>query len=398
MIVTMKAHRNLPWFWISIFLSLLLTLPIGWGEAKGSDLVSNETLSSDFETNMQDQLKKLGVPGFAAAIVKNGELKWSSGYGMANFETGSMTTADTVFIWASVSKLMTGTAAMHYFDATGGFELNANISRYLPYSVSIPDCPAGEVTMKQLLTHTSSIADNWAEITPYYNFNGVDSSIPLANYTYGYLVPGGVYYDERNNFLKTCPGTKAAYSNIGVVTAGYVVESLSGIPLHQYAKEQIMEPLEMTTSSYMLADLNESLLAMPYNKKNQPYGHYTYPDYPDGQLRTSVNQMAKFLNMFIKKGIYGNGNQRLLSEATVDLMRTRQVPDLDPTQGLAWYYHSFKDRPEVLGHNGGDYGSSSYMFFDPSDEAGVILVANGEWNWSAADKLMAYLFAVSQRF
>src|SRR5262249_36899689 len=126
------------------------------------------------------------------------------------------------------------------------------------------------------------------------------------------------------------------------------------------------------------------------------------PDWPDGMLRSSVPELARFLIMFMQRGEYAG--QRILAQATADEMRRVQFPKLDDTQGLVWFYDDFGDaRPKVLGHDGADNGVSANMYFDPADGAGVILMSNGMWASTnaasdASDALMAALFEESTKY
>ena len=180
------------------------------------------------------------------------------------------------------------------------------------------------------------------------------------------------------------------------------MEVLSGTEFNQYCKDHIFTPLGMTNTSYKLAGLDPSHIAMPYRRSRhrhrgkaasgfKPSGHYGEADWPDGMLRTSVPQLARFLIMFMQFGEYQG--KRILVQSSVQEMRCVQIPQLDPDQGLIWYYDSFGNSSQnVLGHNGSDHGVDSNMFFDPATGAGVILIANGEWKSHVADALMDKLF------
>jgi hypothetical protein len=79
-------------------------------------------------------------------------------------------------------------------------------------------------------------------------------------------------------------------------------------------------------------------------------------------------------------------------------MRRVYFPDLDDEQGLIWHYDSFGSRKRVIGHDGSDPGTSSLMYFDPKDGAGVLLVANGSWKWGRAKALVEKLFEEASRY
>ena len=74
-------------------------------------------------------------------------------------------------------------------------------------------------------------------------------------------------------------------------------------------------------------------------------------------------------------------------------MRRVQIPDLDDTQALIWYYDDFGDRADLLGHDGDDPGTSALMFFDPETGDGALLVANGIWVQAEANALLGALVA-----
>jgi CubicO group peptidase (beta-lactamase class C family) len=122
-------------------------------------------------------------------------------------------------------------------------------------------------------------------------------------------------------------------------------------------------------------------IAMPYGwsgSKNGyvAYGHYGYPDYPDGALRTTAPQLARHLAMVMGDGAWRD--TRLLSQATVREIRRDQVPDLEPGQGLIWFWMQRAGR-SLFGHDGGDSGVATACFFDPDAEVGVVVLANGNW-------------------
>jgi len=382
----------------AIACALMLGLAVTAGQA--------EPAVPPCRTNLARQLRALDVPALAAAIVKHGRLVCASAAGMANIEQEQPATPDTLFLIASVSKTITGTALMQLRDQ-GRFGLDDDVNRYLPFKVSIPAAPAAAITFRQLLTHTSSIADN----TKYINCpgscaygsaigdfvtRGADSPISLADLTRGYLTPGGSYYDPVANFKPGAPGTMSDYSNMGIVLAGYLVEVISGVPFHRYSKRHIFDPLEMHTTTWRLRDIDRSILAMPYDKGPSgfvPYGQYGEPDYPDGMLRTSVKELGYFLSAYIQGGRH-NG-QRILKSQTVREMLRRQSP-LDRSQGLVWVSHSI-GRRVVWGHDGADNGAGAHMWFDPARGEGVILATNGIWN-DDDGALLADLFREADRY
>ena len=317
------------------------------------------------------------IPGLAAAVVQGDRMEWAEGFGLANIAQNRVPTPETVFLLASISKTVTGAAVMQLVER-GQCDLDADVNGYLPFPVRNPIAPDAPITARMLLTHTSSINDDPELLSRLY-FHG-DSPIELGDFMEAYLVPGGQYYSEES-YLPFGPGEHWRYCNYAVALAGYLVEAIGGIPFDRHCSHEIFQPLGMTQTSWHLAGLHRRSLAMPYaydwdTGGFDPYGHYGYPDYPDGLLRTSASQLATFLMAFIGDGeLYGT---RILEPATVQEMRRIQFPELAPWQGLIWFYETDNTGHVLLGHNGGDLGVATVMFYRPEDGVGVIVLTNGE--------------------
>lgn len=312
------------------------------------------------------------IPGLSACIVKKKRVIWKGTYGYANFEKNLPVTEDTLFQLASLSKLATMTAIMKLYE-DGKFDLHDDIDDYLPYSVRSPLFPDTPITFYMLLTHTSGLKDNWA-VMPYYM--GSDSPIPLSDYTYNYLVPGGSSYDPDLNWWAIEPGSERIYNNNAYVLIAYLVETISGKTFADYCDEFVFAPLSMNTTTWFLAGLNLDTLAMPYYFNGTtfvPYGYYGYSDYPAGLLKTSIEELSHFLAAYMWRGKYQTG--RVLKPQTVDLILTHHIPAYGGLgfQGLAWIYYLGE-----WGHSGGDAGVATTIYFDPETEVGIIVLTNGE--------------------
>lgn len=354
-------------------------VPLGAG-ATSVDAV--ELTATDLDAYVREQMRLARVPGLAAAIVKSGEIAWARGYGWANIPRGLRATPNIDFMLASVSKTVTGVAVMQAVEQ-GLIDLDADVNEVLPFGVRNPRYPDTAITARMLLTHSSSLRDNWKVLSASYVYgDGADSPIRLGDFCREYFSPGGIYYDEGRNFSLSAPLTEYLYCNMAVALAGYMVEAASGIPFDTWCEDRIFIPLGMATTRWHLADLDRRQVAMPYRYERttdayRRYGQYGYPDYPDGQLRTSANQLARFLLAFIGWGEYAG--VRILQESSVQEMRRSQIPGLVPGQGLIWYVAGSKGM-RLMGHNGGDSGVATQMFFRRSDGTGVIMLANGDWH------------------
>jgi len=348
-------------------------------------------------TDLEAELTRLAVPGISVGIVKGGKIACLGVAGQANLEEKRAVTRDTVFLWASVSKTVTAVTLMSLFDE-GKLTLDGDVDAHLPFAVTIPGCPTKPVTFRHLLTHTSSIIEDDEDGLYADSYVNGDSPVALGDFLRSYLVPGQPGYDASANFEPGCPGTTATYSNVGAGLIGYLAEQIAGTPFDQLARKRVFEPLGMNETSFRLAGLDRSHLAMPYELergKRTPAGHFGFATYPDGLVRSSAPQMARFLLMFMRKGELDG--TRILAAKTVEEMTRIQLPAVDPAQGLIWFHTDVGGR-HLVGHDGSDPGVSSNLFYDPADGSGVVMVANGEWDEDAGEALMARLFEESKRY
>ena len=337
-----------------------------------------DTSPGDLDAYIREQMLAGHIPGLSVAVVKPDGTTWSRGYGWANLAHERRATPQTPFMLASISKTVVSVAVMQAVE-DGLLDLEADVGDVLAFPVRNPEFPDDPITLRMLLTHTSTISDNWDVLTRVY-VEG-DSPVGLGDFLSGYFTPRARWYDAERNFFSSHPGERYRYCNVAVSLAAYLVEAASATPFDVWCEERIFAPLGMEGTSWHLAGLRISDVAMPYHyvvadDRYRALGQYGYPDYPDGQLRTNASSLARFLLAFIRGGELDG--VRILEEATVREMRRSQVPDEIAGQGLIWYVlHRRGER--YWGHNGGDSGVATQMFFRPSDGTGVITLANGDW-------------------
>jgi CubicO group peptidase (beta-lactamase class C family) len=323
------------------------------------------------------------IPGVAACVVKDGQVIWTGTYGWAHIEDSIEVADTTVFLLASISKTVTAMALMQLWER-GLFGLDDDINDYLPFEVHNPYYPDSVITFRMLLIHTSHIRDNLDVLDLLYTWFA-DSPIPLDTFLVNYLTPGGDYY-YSSNFSDSVPGTECHnYCNVAVALIGYLVETMTGTPFDQYCEDSIFRPLDMNETSWFLAGLDTSNIAMPYFWYGPPWytygawGHYNWPIYPAACLRSSVLQLARYLTAFMQYGEIGG--VRILDSTTVELMTTVQFSDFYQgvlfDQGLMWYSEYWGERWIWL-HTGGWLGVRNVISYYPEENSGVVFLSNGE--------------------
>ncbi len=333
-----------------------------------------------------DRMEAGFMPAASIAVVNAERLCFAKGYGYANLEDRQLANMHTIFMLASVSKTFIATAFMQAVE-DGLLDLDDPVNDHLPFPVVHPGHPDTAITLRMLLTHTSSIKDNWDVLRAGY-MSG-DCPVALEDSLRDYLTPDGAHYDAEKHFLDDEPGSVHKYSNIGASLAALAIQHVSGKDFREFTEEHIFQPLGMSNTGWRLQDIDTDNLAMPYLHDMDtgdllPEGQYGYPDYPSGALRTSSVQLARFLRAYINNGEMDG--ERILSEASVDEIRRVQFPDLDNNQGLLWNYRGM-GLDERFGHAGNDEGVTTYMYIRESDRIGVIVLTSGD----TAQDLIAYM-------
>ena len=344
-----------------------------------------------------DEMQAEHFPGVATVIVKNGEIVWLQCYGFADIENAITVTDSTQFLLASMSKLFTGTATMQLKE-DGMLQLNNDINEYLPWPLNHPVQSTIPMTIQQLMTHTSSINDNWSAMSNYYGYP--DPTISLEACMQDYFTVTGQNYNANQNFLSAPPGTVFNYSNMATALNGYITEIVSSMPFDDYCDEHIFEPLCMEKTAWHMADLDSNEVARPYSYSNGNFianPHYGFADYPDGQLRSSITDLANYMIAFLNGGSLGSN--AILSPSSVSEMWTQQIPSIESKQGLNWYkellYHSGGETL-LWGHNGGELGVSTDMYVDPESNIGLCVLSNGGGtNLYICDELYDYALSLN---
>jgi len=365
-----------------------------------------------------EKMKASNVPGLSACIMKQDKLVWTGAFGWADLENKKPRTEETIQNIGSISKTITATAVMQLWEK-GKFKLDDDVNGYLPFPVRNPHFPDDPISFRQLLTHKSSIKDG-----PAYgqSYACGDPVVSLQDWIKGYLIPGGKYYSKEENFQTWKPGTieipkgPRAYTNVGFGLLGYLVEVMSGQDFSEYCQKNIFTPLGMKNTGWYLADVNIADHAIPYTlisegfqlpegmtfeaflprygkekqsiKAGELFAHclYSFFNYPDGLIRTSVKDLSRFLRVYINDGVFEN--KRILNKETVQTMLSNEHLG----RGLCWYEQKLKSGDAAWGHGGGDPGISTQMLFRPRDGVGVILFFNSDSPGKAYGEILERLF------
>ncbi len=332
------------------------------------------------DTVVKQKMDEAGIVGLAAAIVVDGKVVWTKGYGFADKKRGVPFTPDTIINIGSISKTFTGVALMRAVQE-GKLSLDEDINAYLPFKVTNPHHPGERITLRQLATHTSGITDRAAVYRETYNF-GDGAPEPLGEFLKSYFVPGGKHY-AKANFLDAEPGTNREYSNIGAGLAGYVVELVTGKPLNVYAKQHIFGPLKMNDTGWLLSEVDAAKHATLYVSEYGlaiPIPQYSLTVYPDGGVRTSVANLSKLFIALLNDGVH-EGNRVLDKRSVDEMLRWQFTESKKPANvelkeinsGIFW---ASKRDVTLMGYGGTDPGVKTEMLATLTKDVGVIVFTN----------------------
>lgn len=351
---------------------MVLTIPV---------YAQNNAGSTNIDSIISKKMSESGIVGLGAAIIIDKKVVWKKGYGFSDQQTGAAFTTSTLMNIASVSKTITGACLMKAVEQ-GKISLDEDINNYLPFKIHNPYFPEEKIILRNLSTHTSGLTDRYPFYTDSLYFNGKDSPEPLGDFLKNYFIPGGKYY-SKENFLNHKPGTFREYSNIGAGLAGYIVEVRTGQKLNEYSKKYLFDPLKMEDTGWFMAEVNLKKHTKLYEKQDDKVSEiplYGCTTYPDGGVRTSVDDLSNFFICLLNNGKFKS--RQVLKDETVKEMLSFQFNEANKPEnvkpqslnsGIFW---ATKMGATRIGHNGSDPGVRVFMLSDLKKEVGVILFVN----------------------
>jgi CubicO group peptidase (beta-lactamase class C family) len=323
-------------------------------------------------------------------IIVNGNDTKETAYGYRSLENKSPMSVDTVFRIASISKTVAATGIMKLYEE-GKINLDADISDYLGFKVRNPHHPNIIITLKMIMTQTSSITDGKDEsyniINNGYNgVNGTNLDVSLQDL----LDINGKYFIPET-FDKELPGTHFIYSNFNCGIMACIIEHVTGIFFTDYIREVVLLPLGLD-ASFDISDIkskNIASLYVPENGKIELIRDYDlfmkkcYPRFPLGDnfrgpaggLFISPRDLTIFMRMLMNRGY------PIFKPVTIDLMLDKHWEGTEE----AGYYRAkglqvvLLDHygPLLKGHFGDAYGVRSFMLFNEEKQIGIIYMTNG---------------------
>jgi CubicO group peptidase (beta-lactamase class C family) len=294
------------------------------------------------------QMQKLRIPGLSIAVVKNDKIIKAAGYGLANVETNTPATPETVYKIASLSKQFIAAAIMLLVQEHK-LRLDEKVSEYL----DDPPQSWKDITIRDLLTHTSGMPRDPAEYYPYSEHTlteVIKSTYPMP--------------------LLFRPGEKWLYSNVGYYVLAEIIGKVSGEPWAKYISERLFVPAGMT-STRTTTNAIVPHRAAGYDRID---GRITNAENwiavrPSGAFLSTVLDLANWDIFMDLHGPLSSSNQKLMR------MPVTLNDGTSADYGFGWYVDSFLGRARI--HHDGQFPGfrSDYeRFID--DKLSVIILAN----------------------
>lgn len=315
-----------------------------------------------FLLRVEKQIVVEEVPGIQVAIVLDGKLRYTGSAGVVAFGVDEAVTDETVFRWASVSKMHTATAVLQLAD-DGLLDLDAPVTDVLDDAALATGFDPATVTTRHLLTHTAALPDelDWACGTR-----------------------GGLLRDRVTSWappLFAPPGSFYNYSNTGYVWAGALIEELTGEPFIDAMQARVLDPAGMTTATYdaQVAGEGPHATGSGWYDGVQEFPLEVYDcawSRPAAWLHGTATDLARTAEWQLA------GGGALLSPTNTEAMHAQVdshfLPDDQFEVGFGQFTSPYKDVTMVW-HDGFVTGFVSTWAIVPGTGFGVAVVANADW-------------------
>lgn len=324
-------------------------------------------------------LDKMGegkLPGLSLAIVSGDEVIYSRGYGFMDISRAAPAKEETLYSTGSITKSFTALSIMQLVEK-GKLSLRDPVGKYLDI---VPGVFRDGVNIHHLLTHSSGLpALGYAEAY-IRGLVGLDDIWLPINKPMDVVA----FMDEADGWREAQPGERFFYLNEGYVLLGLIIEKVSGLSYEEYVRKNILEPLGMDRTYFDPDDISrDGGLAKPYiidESGKIVESRFPYGVFADGGLVSNVLDLARYITMYINKGIY-NG-RRIVGWDSIRVMETPYIKLPYEIFGGEAYGYGLMITPDFYGyklvsHSGSVLVHTGYIGYIRDEELGVALLANG---------------------
>ena len=329
---------------------------------------SKQLKNSQLQTVLDEAVEDLDIPG-VVMYISGPQGTWIGASGYSDLESETLMQPDDKLALASASKTFVGVAILKLVEQ-GQLNLDESIDNYLPKDISRNIRYSNEITVRQLLNHSSGIIDylddNFAEIT-----EGRSRSQPWKAREVIKLI-----YGEP----QAKPGKKHDYSNSNYIVLEVIVEEKTGKSLAEVIRKEILNPIGLKNTFTELRERKSTSIVTGYSDINEDgtltshTGLNEGNGLGDGGLISNATDTAKFIDALVAE-------KSLLSPKILNKMLTF-IPTGDGDEyglGIARFQTPFG---EAIGHDGGSYGFVSLMLHYPDDNITAVVLVNKDGDFT----------------
>ncbi|MGG7569495.1 serine hydrolase domain-containing protein [Streptomyces sirii] len=326
-------------------------------------------------TALRDLVEKGGLPG-AIAKVRDRNGSWFAASGYADTSTGRKRSPDDHFRGASITKTFVA-AVLLQLEAEGRLSLDDTVEAWLPGLVEGNGYDGSTITLRQLLNHTSGIADYTAD--PAFIHNAAGPGFPEHRYdthTPEELVATALKYPPRPD-----PEKAPLYSNTNFVVAGMVIEEATGHSYGQEVTRRIIEPLKLTGTSFPGT--------APQLPNPHPVGYSRlHQEGPDAKIHDATEQNMTWLgaagDVITTSSDLNRFQRALTSGQLLPPAQMKEMLDEVPAgdgvgYGLGVEFAQLSCGVKVVGKSGRANGSLSAMVGTLDGKHQLTFNVNGDW-------------------
>lgn len=338
---------------------------------KGKGL--DKTLLAELEKEAQATLVKNQVPGLSVGVVKEGQLIYSNSFGVMDVKSGKPLTPQAVQSMASVSKAFTATAIMQLVEANK-LDVDQPLVAYLPY-FQMADDRYTQVTIRHLLSHTAGMPALAPEDF-FTEFENPEEDDGAAERLVRSLA------DVK---LSSNPGETFTYSDTGYDVLADVIAKVSGELFEEYIKQHIFRPLGMNHSTFLLKEVDPSLLVSahivdPTTKQivHSPVFPYTRRHAPSSCLHSTVEDMSRWVIAQLNGGEL-EGQRILQATSQKQLWERLSTPGyggIVDGYGWGWFLGEFKGHATATSIGAQPGVQTLAGLLVPDQKLGVIALGN----------------------
>lgn len=306
---------------------------------------------------IEQQMKKSKIPGMSVVVVKGDTVIYSKGIGHINDHSNKMVTSSTLFELGSTSKAFTSLAILTLAQ-NEQIDLKAPVSRYIPGFHAMYHGEKQEITIEQLIHHTSGIPlSSIARIK-------ADSSEKALQHTVENI--NGIELDRK-------PGTAFQYATINYDVLGYIIQKISRQTYEEYITEQIFKPLNLSRTYAGRQDVYKDEFAEGFKLNFFKASAYEAPEYkgntPAGYIIMNANDLAKWLQYQL------NENNSIIKKSHEPDLKVR-TEEYGVYYNYGWYIKKDKHHTQELFHGGSNPNYSSFFIIRPEENLAIGVLAN----------------------